>query len=51
MVVWFSFLYAIVSPVCLPISAVGLILYYIYEKIFLNRKYVIPGYGGSRLNS
>lgn len=51
MVVWFSFLFAIVSPICLPISVLGLILYYVYEKIMLNRRYVIPEYGGSRLNS
>lgn len=48
---WFSFLYGIVTPMCIPIGFAGMVIYYYYQKILFNSKYSIPVYGGSRLNS
>lgn len=50
-IVFFGFLYGVVSPICVAISLVGLILYYLYQRSLFNSKYSIPIYGGSRLNS
>lgn len=49
--VWFGFLYAVVSPICLFIALIGLILYYTYQRALFNSKYSIPAYIGPRLNS
>ena len=50
-IVWFGFLYGIVSPICVAIGLIGLVLYYFYQRYLFNSKYSIPVYGGSRLNS
>lgn len=50
-IIWFGFLYGVVSPICIAISLVGLILYYLYQRSLFNSKYSIPIYGGPRLNS
>lgn len=51
LIVWFGFLYGIVSPICVVIGLIGLVLYYFYQRSLFNSKYSIPIYGGSRLNS
>jgi hypothetical protein len=48
---WFSFLYAVVSPICAFFGLLGLILYLFYQKILYHYKYSIPIYGGPRLNA
>ena len=48
---WFSFLYAVVSPICAFFGLLGLILYIFYQKILYHYKYSIPIYGGPQLNA
>ena len=48
---WFSFIYGVVSPMCVVIGLVGMVMHYIYQKMLFNSKYSIPVYGGSRINS
>lgn len=48
--VWFGFLYGVVSPLCTFIATIGMLLFYLFEKILYNSKYSIPFYGGPRIN-
>lgn len=50
-IVWFGFLYGVVSPICVAIATVGLFLSYFFERILFNSKYSIPVYGGPRTNA
>lgn len=50
-IVWFSFLYGVVSPICVAIGTIGIFIYYYYQRILFNSKYSIPIYGHSRINS
>lgn len=49
--VWFGFVFAVVSPICTLIAVSGMVLFYFYEKALFNSKYSIPIYLGPRLNS
>ena len=46
---WFGFAFSTVSPVCLPISGVGILLSYFLQKAEYAKIYSIPGYGASRI--
>lgn len=50
-IVWCSFIYAIVSPVCVLIGGLGMLLSYLYERILFNSRYSIPAYNNSRINA
>lgn len=50
-IVWCSFLYAIISPICILIGTLGIFLSYFYDKILFNCKYSKPGYNNSRINA
>lgn len=40
--VWFSLVFSVVSPICLFIGTLGLILSYSIEKYLISQKYSIP---------
>lgn len=46
---WFGFIFSVISPLCLPISTIGLFLMCIYERILFNSRYRIPKYTGIRV--
>lgn len=48
--VWFGFLYGVVSPISIFISFLGMLLCYFFEKKLFNERYSIPFYGRSRIN-
>ena len=50
-ITWFSFLYGVVSPICIIIGTVGFGLYFLFVKVLYNSKYSIPIYGGPRINN
>lgn len=50
-IVWFGFLYGVVSPICVFIALIGLILYYNYQRALFNSRYSIPPCIGPRINS
>lgn len=50
-IVWFGFLYGVVSPICVAIATIGMFLYYTYQRILFNYRYSIPIYGGPRINT
>lgn len=47
---WFGFIYGVVTPISIPIAAIGLIMFHIFEKILYNKVYSIPVYTGPRIN-
>lgn len=49
-IVWFGFIYAVVSPICLPIAALALLIFYTTERILFHYRYSISTYGGPKLN-
>lgn len=49
-IVWFGFVYGIVSPICIAIATVGIFVFYLFERVLFNYRYLIPKYGGSKLN-
>lgn len=48
--VWFGFLYGVVSPICILVAAMGMVISYFGERLLFNSKYSIPFYGRSRIN-
>lgn len=49
--VWFGFIYGIISPICLAIATLGMFLHWKYEKVLMNYRYSIPPYGGIKINN
>ena len=47
----FGCTFSIISPICLPIAAIGVLITYFYEKYLLQKRYRIPEYGSPQLNS
>lgn len=48
--VWFGFLYGVVSPICVFIAFIGMVMTYFFERALFNSKYSIPFYSGPRIN-
>lgn len=49
-IVWFGFLYAVISPICLLVAAAGIFYFYITERLLFHYRYSIPRYGGVKLS-
>jgi hypothetical protein len=49
-IIWFGFLYAVITPISVFIAFVGMTMSYYFERYLFNRKYSIPFYGGPRIN-
>lgn len=49
-IVWFGFLYAVVTPISVFIAFVGMLMTYFLERFLFNSKYSIPIYSGPRIN-
>ena len=47
---WFGFIYGVVSPICIIVSTLGILLYYLFQKILCNNRYSIPSYGNQKIN-
>jgi hypothetical protein len=47
---WFGFFYAVISPICLLISTLGMFMFYQFQRILLNYRFSIPTYGGVKIN-
>lgn len=48
--VWFGFLYGAVSPICIFVAFIGMLLSYFSERALFNSTYSIPFYSRSRIN-
>ena len=49
-IIWFGFLYAVITPISVFIAFVGMTMLYFIQRYLFNSKYSIPYYGGPRLN-